>query len=121
MTDDAPLIVLHRGANIFAHDPERAERLEKLRQMIPLAPDELLHVQVPAVYVVRLGKLRVSQFLADGREMTRAVLQAGAALTTLGAGRDADPETDTYILQDIVLMALGEAELWQLPPGALET
>ena len=24
MTDDAPLIVLHRGANIFAHDPERS-------------------------------------------------------------------------------------------------
>jgi hypothetical protein len=121
MTDDAPLIVLHRGANIFAHDPGRAERLERTREVVPLAPDELLHAEVPAVYVVRLGKLRVSQFLADGHEITRAVLQAGAALTTLAGGRDADPAADAYILQDIVLMALGEVELWRLPPGALET
>ena len=121
MTDGDNLIVLHRGANIFAHDPGRAERLEKERHGVPLAPDELLHVEVPAVYVVRLGKLRVSQFLPDGHEMTRAVLQAGAALTTLAGGRDADPGADVYILRDVVLMALGEAELWQLPPGALET
>lgn len=121
MIEDGALIVLHRGANIFAHDPERAERLEKVRQVVPLAPDELLHVEVPAVYVVRLGKLRVSQFLADGHEMTRAVLQAGAALTSLAGSRDADPAADVYILQDVVLMALGEAELWRLPPGALDS
>ena len=121
MSADTPLVILHRNANIFAHDPGRAERLEKLRQIVPLAPDELLHAEVPAVYVVRLGKVRVSEFLPDGREMTRAVLQAGAALTTHAEGRDADAAADTYILRDIVLMALGEAELWRLPPDALET
>jgi CRP-like cAMP-binding protein len=121
MTDGQPTIALVRGANIFAADPERADRLEKLRQAVLLAPDQLLHPDVPAAYVVRLGKLRVSQFLPDGREITRAVLQAGAVLATAAAGRDADPGADVYILPDIVLMALGEAELWRLPPDALNT
>ncbi len=118
MPDPTPTIAVVRGANIFAADPERGDRLEKVRQVVQLAPDQLLHPDVPAAYVVRLGKLRVSEFLPDGREMTRAVLQAGAVLATSAAG-DADPAADVYTLPDIVLMALGEAELWRLPPNAL--
>ena len=120
MPDPAPTLALVRGANVFNTDPERMERLEKARQAVQLAPDQLLHPDVPATYVVRLGKLRVSQFLPDGREITRAVLQAGSVLATAKPGRDADPTLDVYILHDIVLMALGEAELWRLPPGALD-
>lgn len=116
-----PTLSLVRGANVFNTDPERMERLEKLRQAVQLAPDQLLHPDVPATYVVRLGKVRVSHFLPDGREMTRAVLQAGAVLATDAPGKDADPAADVYILADVVLMALGEAELWRLPPGALNT
>ncbi len=119
MPDPAPTLALVRGANVFNADPDRMERLEKARQAVQLAPDQLLHPDVPATYVVRLGKLRVSQFLPDGREITRAVLQAGAVLATAAPGRDADPADDVYILHDIVLMALGEAELWRLPPDAL--
>lgn len=121
MNERQPTIALVRGANIFAADPERADRLEKLRRAVLLAPDQVLHPDVPATYVVRLGKLRVSEFLADGREITRAVLQAGAVLATAAPGRDADPAADVYILPDTVLMALGEAELWRLPPDALNT
>lgn len=121
MPDPQPTLSLVRGANVFNADPERMESLEKLKQAVQLAPDQLLHPDVPATYVVRLGKLRVSQFLADGREITRAVLQAGAVLATDLQGRDADPAADIYILADIVLMALGEAELWRLPPDALNT
>ncbi len=125
MTDPTPTptptLALVRGANVFNTDPDRMERLEKLRQIVQMAPDQLLHPDVPATYVVRLGKLRVSQFLPDGRELTRAVLQAGAVLATAEAGRDADPAADVYILADLVLMALGEAELWRLPAAALNT
>ena len=72
-------------------------------------------------YIVRLGKLRVTQFLPDGREVTRAVLQAGALLTAAEiAAREADPAADVYHLADMVLMALGEVELWALPPEALD-
>jgi len=120
MTDRAPTLALHRRADVFTSEPGRAERLEKTREAVPLAPDELLHPEVPAVYVVRRGKLRVSEFLETGAELTRAVLQAGAAFTTHAGDRDADAADDAYILHDIVLMALGEAELWRLPPGALE-
>ena len=69
---------------------------------------------------MRLGKLRVSQFLPRGAEVTRAVLQAGALVTTgeIPAG-EADPGTDVYYLSDMVLMALGEVELWALPADAL--
>ena len=60
------------------------------------------------------------EFLPDGREITRAVLQAGSLLVTAVGNADADPEADVYVLRDCVLMALGEAELWLLPSGVLE-
>ena len=117
----SPVVALVRGANVFNTGADRLERLAKERQAVLLAPDQLLHPDVPATYVVRLGKLRVSQFLPDGREITRAVLQAGSVLATEAGGRDDDPAADAYLLHEIVLMALGEAELWRLPPGALDT
>lgn len=120
MTNPDPTLALHRDANVFAERQDLRAKLEKERQVVRLAPDQLLHPETPAAYVVRLGKLRVSEFQADGREITRAVLQAGATFTTAGEDQGADPAADVYILGDLVLMALGEAELWQLPPGLLE-
>ncbi len=118
------LLTLHRSAQVFAHRADLAERLAPLCSPVELAPDELLHPAEAAEYVVRRGKMRVSQLLPDGREITRAVLQAGGVLTVLeddptAAGHGEKPADDVYSLPDLILMALGETELWQLPPGSL--
>ena len=77
--------------------------------------------EIERAYLVRLGRLRVSEFLDDGREITRAVLQAGAMFRTSPAGEsEPDAGADIYDLSHIVLMALGETEVWLLPPGALQ-
>lgn len=114
-----PALRLHRNARLFADRPEVAERLARARRALPLAPDQLLHPEVPAAYLVRRGRLRVTQLLPDGREITRAVLQAGAGLESLPGGRS-DASADIYPLADVILAALGEAELWQVPPGSLD-
>jgi hypothetical protein len=113
-------LFLWRDAHLFATRPGLMERVEKTCEVLPLAGDQLLHPLVPADYIVRRGKLRVTQFLPDGREITRAVLQAGAVLRTRGDGGAADPAGDHYLVDDLVLAALGEVELWVLPGGALE-
>ena len=114
------ILEVHRDRNFLAERPDLRERLEKNRVIVQLATDQILHAEAPATYLVRLGKLRVSEFLPDGREITRAVLQAGSLLVTAVGNADADPEADVYVLRDCVLMALGEAELWLLPSGVLE-
>ncbi len=114
------LLSFKREAHLFSTRRQLVARLEGRHQMIKLAPQQLLHSQVPADFVVRLGKLRISQFLAGGDEVAREVLQAGAALVTIsGDESQADPAADLYPLSSLVLMALGEAELWSLPAGSL--
>ena len=117
--EDAPLVCLRRDAHLFSRHPEVAERLARERRLLPLAPDQLLHPVTPAGYLVRRGRLRVTQLLADGREITRAVLQAGAGLETRPGGAP-DATGDTYPLTDVILTALGEAELWQVPAGSFD-
>jgi hypothetical protein len=113
----ARTVALHRDAHLFASRPDLAAEFERKRTRILLAPDQLLHAEAEMAYLVRLGRLRVSEFLPDGREITRAVLQAGAMFRTRAPGATApDPEADVYDLDHIVLMALGEIELWALPP-----
>ncbi len=145
-------------ARLFARDRSLLHRLERLAAPLRLAPDQLHHPAVPQEAVVRHGKLRIAQFLPDGREVTRAILQAGATLRTADADRHAPagrapdgatapaapgPSTPDgsaaagpsspgdapgpsalrraveVPLGDAVLMALGEVELWLLPPGTL--
>lgn len=119
METGALVISLDRTAHFFTARPETAERLEKLRAIVYLAPDQLLHPTADTEYIVRLGKLRVSHFLEDGREVARAVLQAGSVLTVrAGQAHGDNPASDVYKLTDTVLMALGETELWSLPPGS---
>jgi len=117
--EETPLLSLRRDAHLFSRHPEVAARLGRERRELPLAPDQLLHPATPAGYLVRRGRLRVTQLLPDGREITRAVLQAGSGLETR-AGGTADADTDTYPLADIILTALGEAELWQVPAGSFD-
>ena len=114
-------LIIRRDAHLFATRPGLMERLARERKLVALAADQLLHPDTPHDHIVRRGKLRVSQFLADGREVSRAVLQAGAVLLTRPEeDRQADPVVDRYLVEDLVLMALGEVELWVLPAGALE-
>jgi CRP-like cAMP-binding protein len=119
MSDPHATLALHRRRNLLAERPDLREHLEQEREVVQLAPDQILHAAAPATYLVRLGKLRVSEFLDDGRELTRAVLQAGAVLDTDTDRRTTDPAADIYVLRDCVLMALGETELWLLPAGRL--
>lgn len=115
-------ISLMQDTHLFSSNQRDVEKLEQNSRVIRLIPDQLFHPKEPAEFLVRLGKLRVSRFLPDGREITRAVLQAGSAFKTLDADRlGTDPAADIYDLADIVLMALGEGELWALPPGTLPT
>jgi len=118
---ESRVLTIRRDAHIFSARPLLAEKLEQTRKRILLAPDQLLHPEIPMAYIVRLGKLRVTQFLPGGAEVTRAVLQAGALLTTgkVSSG-EADPAADVYHLSEMVLMALGEVELWALPTPTLE-
>ena len=92
--------------------PELLDDLEEVRRVVPLAPSQLVRLDGPADWAVRLGRLRLAEFLPDGRELCRAVLQAGSCLRTRHDGA-----LDT---SRITLMALGDAELWRLPPGTLD-
>ena len=115
------VLTIRRSSHLFSTRPALVEKLAKTRRRILLAPDQLLHPEVPLAYIVRLGKLRVTQFLPGGAEVTRAVLQAGALLTAEEiTDGEADPARDVYYLSDMVLMALGEVELWALPAAALD-
>lgn len=120
MDDAVNTVSLHRDTHLFVSRPELAERLAKSRERIVLAPDQLVHAVPDRAYLVRLGRLRVSELMDDGREITRAVLQAGAMFrTSADAESVPDAGADVYDLAHIVLMALGEVELWSLPPEEL--
>lgn len=117
--DPVPLLSLRRDEHLFSRQPDLAGRLSQVRRVLPLAPDQLVHPAVGVVYLVRRGRLRVTQLLPDGREITRAVLQAGAGFETQPDGAP-DPRQDTYPLADMILAALGETELWQVPAGSFD-
>jgi hypothetical protein len=117
-------LTLARDARLFARQAVDPRRLEQSRETVALLPDELFHPAVPVDVVVRRGRLRVSEFLPDGREVARAVLQAGAILRTRPWAEPAADAPDApapwYDLAYVVLMALDDAELWVLPAGALD-
>ena len=117
-------LTLDRDARFFATRRTLVNRLRNQRLKIHLVPAELFHPQPPCDLVVRRGNLRVSELLADGREVTRAVLQAGAVCrirTEEPESRGDRPTSPLYTLGHTVLMALGETEIWTLPAGTLDT
>jgi len=108
-----PILHFGRHSHFFVENANMVEELESRRELLVLASDQLLHPIVPRHYIVRKGKVRISQFLDDGREITRSVLQAGSVFHTRVAKDAGDkPAADLYCLSSIVIMALGEAELW---------
>jgi len=115
------LLILRRQAHLFARRPALMDKLTREREIRFLVAHELLHPAAAGDFIVRRGKLSLTEFLADGREITRAVLQAGAVfLVRAPKTQAADSAVDCYLVGDLVLMALGEVELWTLPSGALE-
>ena len=114
------ILIFGRNDHFFGDNAGMVEELEQSRELVVLASDQLLHPQVPRYYIVRKGKVRISQFLNDGREITRSVLQAGSVFHTQRVEDDSDkPAADLYSLSSIVIMALGEAELWAFDEGDL--
>ena len=115
------IVIFSRHGHFFVANAGKVEDLENRRELVLLASSQLFHPTVPKVYIVRKGKIRVSQFLDDGREITRAVLQAGSVLKTSFANDNSDkPAADLYCLSGIVMMALGEAELWAFSENQLD-
>lgn len=117
-------LTLDRDARFFATRRTLADRLRNQRTKTHLVPNELFHPRPPCDLVVRRGNLRVSKLLADGREVTCAVLQAGAVCRV--RTEESEPHGDhsgspLYNLGHTVLMALGETEIWTLPAGILDT
>ena len=112
-----------REARLFATRRDLSERLREQTRILRLAANDFLRLQPPCDLVVRRGNLRISELLADGREVTRAVLQAGAvcrAREESAAAVGESAASPLYSLARSVLMALGETEVWQLPAGALD-
>jgi len=122
------VFTFQRDVRLFARQPEVIQRLEKARVQVQLAPDQLFHPDVPCDGAVRLGNLRISEILADGREVTRAVLQAGAVFTTRADAGEPEARPDDAVvpgklalsLPDSIIMAIGATELWVLPEGRLD-
>ncbi len=113
-----PTLSLIRDARLFMRRPNLLEDLQGVRRPLLLAPSQLAELDAPADWVLRLGRMRMSEFLTDGRELCRAVLQAGSCMTTR-LENEADPP-HSLDMSRTVLMALGDAELWRLPPGTLD-
>ncbi len=114
-----PSLQLHRDARLFAVGPDRVKRLSDAAEVVRLAGGEIIAPTVPSDLVVRQGNLRVSERLPDGREVTRAVLQTGAMCRVSAEPANVSDTGDSplYSLEATTLEALGEAEVWTLPPG----
>ncbi len=111
-----PTLTLLRDARLFMRRPELREVLHEHCLSMELVADELMHPEENADYVLRLGRIRLTQFMPDGREICRAVLQAGSCFLT--RSQSVAGQT-VYPLDMTTLMALGNAELWRLPLGIL--
>jgi hypothetical protein len=113
-----------RDARVFTAGADRIRELESLGRVHRLLAGQELELDPPCDLVVRQGNLRVSEYLPDGREVTRAVLQTGMVCRL----RDGEPAVDSdaadsplYSLAATALISLGASEIWQLPTDALAT
>ncbi len=124
-TTEPAVLRICRKAHLFVTQSPLMDSFKNTHERVVLAPDQLVHPPIPADYVVRRGQIRISQFLPNGREVTRAVLQAGAFFTTRQLNTSYAKQTpnnaaDIYILADIVVMSLDEAVLWSVPSGSFD-
>ncbi len=119
-------LALGRAARIFSGRPGLSRSLGREARVVPLAANQIFRPEPGLEVVIRLGRLRISEFLPDGREVCRAVLQAGSYLV---ARSTAEPESNdsapgperrnVFPLDRMLVMALGRTDLWVLPAGTL--
>lgn len=113
-----------RDARVFSAGADRIRELETLASVHRLLAGQELELEPPCDLVVRQGNLRVTEYLPDGREVTRAVLQTGM-VCRLRAGEPAARSdasgSPLYSLAATALISLGASEIWQLPTDALAT
>jgi hypothetical protein len=121
MTTDATL-TFDRDARVLVAGSENARRLAASATIVELSGGETLVPDPSCDLVVRQGNLRVSERLAGGREVTRAVLQTGmVGRVRSSAARHGDTAGSAlYSLETIELKALTDTEIWQLPAGACD-
>ncbi len=114
------LLQLGKGEHHLQGENGRGDKPPREATVIQLTADQLLHPERPGDYLLRLGRLRVSGLLPDGRELTLAVLHAGEAIiATADDSREANPAHYLYRMDHTIMMALDETEVWVLPGGAL--
>ena len=118
MTETIRTLSLIRDARLFMRRPDLLDGFDDVRSTVELVPAQLVELDAPADWVVRLGRLRLAEFLPDGRELCRAVLQAGSCLVTREDG--SAPGDGSLDLDRTTVMALGDARLWRLPPGTFD-
>ncbi|MEZ4386146.1 MAG: hypothetical protein R3D98_00935 [Candidatus Krumholzibacteriia bacterium] len=112
-----------RDARVFTLGQDRVRELAGVAAVHRLLAGQRLELGPPCDLVVRQGNLRVSEFLPDGREVTRAVLQTGMVCRLrepLASARSERGDSPLYSLAATALAALGETEIWQLPAGAYD-
>ncbi len=116
-----PFIHFQRSDLFFVNNAAKMESLKTHSRKIDLTSDQILHPDTPQHYIVRKGKIRISQFLDDDREITRTILQAGSVFSTFNKEDIGDkPAADIYSLPGIVVMSLTETELWAFSENALD-
>lgn len=112
------------ASHLFGRRPELMDALADDAAVQRLTANQLVDLDPVADWVVRRGRLRLAEFLADGREMAHGVLESGSCFVTRG-DRPADGDDEPGLAgaplarDRVTLMALGETELWRLAPGAL--
>lgn len=128
---DAPRSAFHgpggtlevvRDARVFTAGADRIQELEGQSVTHRLLAGQELEAAAACDLVVRQGNVRVCEYLPDGREVTRAVLQTGMVCRLrdgMAAGRSDATGSSLYSLTAASLVSLGASEVWQLPVGAL--
>jgi hypothetical protein len=81
--------------------------------VLHLCANELVDLDPVADWVVRLGRIRLAEFIDDGRELTRGVLEAGSCFITR-----CEDISNGLARDRVTVMALGETELWRCDADA---
>jgi len=120
VTDDTSTqgtVQIDRHARVFTAGADRTRELAAAASVHRLMTGQVFTPEAPCDLVMRHGSLRVREQLPDGRRVTRAVLQTGA-VCRLRTGDSVADDSPLYSLETMNFVALGEAEVWQLIPGA---
>jgi hypothetical protein len=113
---------IDRTARVLVTGSDQARRLAQAAIIVELGAGETWRPDPPCDLVIRQGNLRVLEQLADGRQVTRAVLQTGmvARLRPAPDGVSEPVDSSLYSLEALELTALTETEIWRLATGACD-